>query len=65
MNNIVRFLINGKHDCLIIDDKHPTFSFVIDFEKDDDVLDCATLVVNDHIIDVKELTRYTYQFDDL
>ena len=65
MNNIVRFLINGKHDCLIIDDKHPTFSFVIDFEKDDDVLEYATLVVNDHIIDVKELTHYTYQFDDL
>lgn len=65
MSSILRFLINGKHSPLITDDRHPTFSFVVDFEKDDEHLDSATLLVNGHAVDVKELTHYVYQFDDL
>ena len=65
MSNIIRFLINGKHDRLVLDDRHPTFSFVIDFDKNGQILDYATLTVNEHVIDVKELTHYAYSFDDL
>ena len=65
MSYISRFLINGKHDRLTFDDKHPTFSFVIDFEQDGEHLQGATLIVNDHIIDVTNLTHYIYAFDDL
>ena len=65
MSHITRFLINGKYDRLLIDDRHPTFSFVIDFEKDNEHLNKASLTVNNHVIDVSELTHYSYEFDDL
>ena len=65
MNHIMRFLVNGKSEGMVFDDLHPVFSFVIDFEKDDEILESATLSVNGHHIDVKELTHYRYAFDDL
>ena len=65
MKHIMRFLINGKSEGMVFDDLHPVFSFVIDFEKDDEILESATLLVNGHHVDVKELTHYRYAFDDL
>ena len=65
MSNILRFLINGKCERLVFDDRHPTFSFVIDFEKEGELLDRATLIINNHQIDVSKLTHYRYEFDDL
>ena len=62
---IKNFLIEGKKDRLIIDNFHPTFSFVIDYEKVLSDFKKAELIINGHIIDVSNLTRYQYEYDDL
>ena len=65
MIEIKSFIIDGKKETGFSNNLHPVFSFVI--ENDDNLLkvDQIVLCVNNHEIDVSELTRYTYEFDDL
>ena len=62
---IKRFLVDGKKDCFFSNDLHPVFSFVIENDDNSIKFEQIILEVNNHLINVSELTRYKYEFDDL
>ena len=64
MIKIERFVIDGKRGSVFSNDLNPTFSFVVESDNPNDIQNIV-LSVNGHDIDVSELTRYKYDFDDL
>ena len=65
MANIFRFSLEGKNNHLITDNLHPTFSFVVDFDKAMIIIQKIIIEMNGHKVDVTNTTFYQYEFDDL
>ena len=65
MANIFRFSLEGKNNHLITDNLHPTFSFVVDFDKAMIIIQKIIIEINGHKVDVTNTAFYQYEFDDL
>jgi hypothetical protein len=60
---ISRLAIDGLTYNVTTDNKHPSFSFTFDFINEPVEIKKAILLVNNHEIDVTNLTSYIYEIN--
>ncbi len=65
MIEIKRFNIDNKAHSRFSNDLNPLFSFVVENDDNSLKIEQILLLVNSHEIDVSDLTRYKYEFNDL